>query len=392
MAEAGIDKLRIAIVSSGLGHVARGIETWAADTAAALHAMGRDVTLFKGSGRAEAPYERVCRCLRRGSNLNTRLNRMLPGWAWHLGLGNDYDIEQTTFALAAIPMLGRRFDVVHTQDPLASLILQRARKTGLVKAPTILAHGTEEPFDFLRKIDYVQHLAPFHLEEARAAGCYKDTWCAIGNFVDTERFSPGDGRALRERHGIPPDAFVVLSVAAVKKVHKRIDYLIREVAALRRTKDRDVRLVVAGARTSETDELLATARKELGEAALFLLDRPRESIPDILRMADVFALCSLKEMMPIALLEATATGLPCLVSTHPVVGWMVGDGGEPIPMEKEGTLAGALASCLDAERCSAKGAAARRHAVENFGKDAIVRQYIEMYERVIAHSRKRGAS
>ena len=40
--------MRIAIASSGLGHVARGIETWALDTAAALAARGVDVTLFGG--------------------------------------------------------------------------------------------------------------------------------------------------------------------------------------------------------------------------------------------------------------------------------------------------------------------------------------------------------
>lgn len=32
--------------------------------------------------------------------------------------------------------------------------------------------------------------------------------------------------------GIPEDAFVVLSVAAIKKVHKRIDYLINETDIL----------------------------------------------------------------------------------------------------------------------------------------------------------------
>ncbi len=30
----------------------------------------------------------------------------------------------------------------------------------------ILAHGTEEPLEFLEKFEYVQHLAPWHLEQA----------------------------------------------------------------------------------------------------------------------------------------------------------------------------------------------------------------------------------
>ena len=38
-----------------------------------------------------------------------------------------------------------------------------------MRTRTILAHGTEEPLSFQRKITYLQHLAPWHLEEARAA-------------------------------------------------------------------------------------------------------------------------------------------------------------------------------------------------------------------------------
>ena len=56
---------RIAIASSGLGHVARGIEAWADDLAAALAARGEDVLLFKGAGDATRPFECVVTCWRR---------------------------------------------------------------------------------------------------------------------------------------------------------------------------------------------------------------------------------------------------------------------------------------------------------------------------------------
>jgi glycosyltransferase involved in cell wall biosynthesis len=378
--------MKIAILSSGLGHVARGIETWAADTARTLHDLGEEVTLFRGSGRPRAVYEKVCRSVRRSSSVNRLLNRVLPGPFWRAGLGNPYDIEQTTYALNLIPRLGRRYDIVHTQDPLAALILQNAHKLGLVRAPVILAHGTEEPFEFLCKIDYLQHLAPHHLEEARATGCWRETWTAIGNFVDTDVFHPGAAPALREAHGIGPDAVVVLSVAAVKRHHKRIDYLIDEVAALLERSAADVHLVVAGARTAQTDGLASSARTRLGSRAHFLLDQPRRCMPKVYRMGDVFALCSLKEMMPIALLEAAASGLPCLVSTHPVVAWMSGPGGEGVRMEQPGALSRALVAYLDAGHRHTKGQAARRHAVETFGKDVIVRRYLDMYDQVVRHA------
>jgi len=52
-------------------------------------------------------------------------------------------------------------------------------------------------------------------------------------------------------------------------------------------------------------------------------------------------LCSLKEMMPIALLEAIASGLPCIVNRHPVLEWITGPGGEAIDMTQTGALANA---------------------------------------------------
>ena len=382
----------IAVISSGLSHVLRGIETWAADTARVLHDTGHKVTLFKGSGEPLTDYERVCSCARRGGGLNEMLRKLLPGAAWRLGMGSAYNIEQTTFALNLIPKLGRRFDIVHMQDPLVALILQGARRTGLIKAPTILAHGTEEPFDFLMKIEFLQHLAPFHLEEAKAAGCWREGWTAIGNFVDTDHYRPGNSSALRAELGIAPDAFVVLSVAAVKRHHKRIGYLIEEVAALCRQTKANIFLVVAGAETNQTKELLALADERLGDRGKFLLNQPRQRMPEIFAAGDVFALCSLKEMMPIALLEAAASGLPCLVSTHPVVNWMIGPGGEGIPMQTEGVLASVLGRYLDAGLRRRTGEAARRHAVDNFSKESIIRQYLAMYENVLARSGQRNGA
>lgn len=383
MTSTATDNLRIAIVSSGLGHVARGIETWAADTARALREMGEEVTLFKGSGKSETAYERVCSGLPRGSRFNALLNRLLPGPFWRVGLGNPYDIEQTSFALGLIPRIRRRYDIVHTQDPLVALILQRARHAGLVRAPAILGHGTEEPFEFLSKIEFVQHLAPHHLEEARAAGYTREGWTAIGNFVDCDIFRPRDRSEARRRFDIPEDAFVVLSVAAIKRHHKRIDHLIEETAKFREQADPRAVLLVAGASTGDTDSLRDLAAGRLGKAFRFLTNRPRSDMPAIYNTADVFVLCSLKEMMPIALIEATASGLPCLVSTHPVVRWMAGDGGEGIEMERTGELASALPRYADPDFRAERGAAARRHAVETFGKKAIVSRYLEMYRDVI---------
>jgi 1,2-diacylglycerol 3-alpha-glucosyltransferase len=378
--------IKVAIASSGLGHVSRGIEAWADDLATALYERGEDVLLFKGAGTADRPFERVVSCWQRESRATSGLLRVLPKRLfWRLGLGCPYAVEQTTFGLNLLRRLRReRVDVLHVQDPQVALIAQRARALGYVRTKTILAHGTEERPELLRRVELLQHLAPWHLEAMKAEGAWKPSWTAIPNFIDVERFRPGRADDLRRELNIPADALVVLTAAAIKRTHKRIDYLIAEFARLRaRRPDLPVYLVVAGGWEAGTDELIAEGERTLGDRVRFLVRFPRTRMPDLYRAADVFALCSLFEMMPIALIEATASGLPCVVHDHPILTWMTGDGGEPSDLSQSGALAGALERLLcDPGRRTAMGEAARRHCTTNFSRDAVVNQIVAYYREV----------
>src|SRR5208282_3204242 len=113
--------------------------------------------------------------------------------------------------------------------------------------------------------------------------------------------------------------------------------------------------------------LIEQGRKTLGDRVRFLVRYPRDRMPELYRLADVFALCSLREMMPIALIEATASGLPCLVHRHPVCQWIVGPGGESIDMSVSGSLAAALKTLLDdANRRRTCGGQARNIVAKAF--------------------------
>jgi glycosyltransferase involved in cell wall biosynthesis len=387
--------VKIAIASSGLGHVARGIESWAADLGAALAARGEDVTLFLGGEPSGGWYERAVPCWRRSSEATARLLRWLPSrGSWRLGLGSGYGVEQTTFALNLLGRLRRgRYDVLHVQDPQVALIARRAQRLGLVRARTILAHGTEESLAFLSRFPYLQHLAPWHLEQARAAGVWRPTWTAIPNFIDTERFRPGPGAEVRAELGIPTGGLVVLTAAAIKRHHKRVDYLIEEWARLLGGQpDLPAWLVVAGGREAETDALVEAGRARLGDRVRFLVGFPRSRMPELYRAADAFVLCSLVEMMPIALIEAAASGLPCLVHDQPVLRWVAGAGGVAIDMEAPGALAGALAGLLnEPSRRRRLGQEGRRHCVDAFSRDRVVDQILDYYRRVHRPAPRRPA-
>jgi glycosyltransferase involved in cell wall biosynthesis len=384
--------VRITVASSGLGHVARGIEAWASDLGRALDQRGEQVTLAKGGGLAESSYERVIPCSQRNAASTRRLLRWLPRGSWRLGLGNDYQIEQVSFALGLLRHLRQqRVHLLHVQDPIVALVAQRARRLGWVRTKTILAHGTEEPPQFLNKITYLQHLAPVHLDEARAAGAWKPTWTAIPNFVDTTVFHPGRNDSLRAELGIPAGAFVILTAAAIKREHKRIDYLIQEFAALLRARPAaPVWLIVAGGREQDTADLVKLGNELLGDRVRFLVSFPRNRMADLYRVADAFVLCSLKEMMPIALLEATASGLPCIVNRHDVMRWMIGRGGEAVDMAAAGALTGSLIGLLaDAGKRQQLAANAREHCERHFATQPVVDQILRYYRFVLCHVGKR---
>ena len=145
-------------------------------------------------------------------------------------------------------------------------------------------------------------------------------------------------------------------------------------------------LLIAGARTSESDELVRLAEELAPGRVKILLDLDREEMPLLYRCMDVFAHASLFEMMHIAILEAMATGLPCVVNKHPNLEWMIGDGGVSIDMSAQGALANTLGE-FTTEGSEAQRRAleerARKRAETAFSEEAVIPQILEMYEEVM---------
>ncbi len=379
--------MKIAIASSGLGHITRGIETWACDTAEALSRRGVAVTLFAARPVACAAPLVTIPCLRRGSLLNRCLVRAMPAATWRYGLKSAYALEQRTFWNRLRPRLeAGGFDLLHVQDPQLAHYARCAAGTGRPVPPVLLAHGTEEPTRFLEPFDYVQHLAPWHLEQARAQVTVdRPLWRAIPNFVATDRFRPvadaARQRALRRAAGLPETGCLLGTAAAIKRDHKRIDYLIREFAQAAERSDEPLHLVIAGARHPDLPGLEALADQHCPGRITFRPDYPHARMPELLQCLDLFVLTSLFEMMPIALLEALATGLPVITHRHPVLEWMTGPGGCCVDLAVPGGLAGAV-TALDAGARRRLGAAARAHGVQQFSEDAVIPRYLDWYHEV----------
>lgn len=286
----------------------------------------------------------------------------------------------------AIPLwraIRRDYDILHVQDPLLAKILDRARRVGASRPRVILANGTGETTKRLAGLSAVQELTPDAYERLIAEKKAGGLTFMIPNFVDVAVFDVGDRDAARKRFDLPDDAFIVLTAAAIRRFHKRIDYLIAEFAQALPALPANALLVIAGGVENDTTELMALGEKLLGNRVRFLTGLPRAEMPTLYRTADLFVLTSLFETFGIVLLEAMATGLPVLCHEAPVFRYVAGPAGKFCDMTREGALATSLASLAPASARRGAAGHARRHVTDNFSETPVVEQMLDMYQRVL---------
>ena len=371
--------LRIAIACSGLGHVHRGIESWASDLAGALTSHGINVTLFGGlTGGGIHALPTLRRDEPVGRNLG-RLCRSIGGW--RIGLGSAYNFEQITFGLSLLLRIRHDYDIVHVQDPVLAWMMERAYRRGISRAKVVYANGTNEPVAFSRRFSNLQILTP-QLARAYEPPVFPASRLhVIPNFIDTTVFSPGDQAAARAALDLPQHATIVLCCAAIRRFHKRIDKLVREFAESGLA-GQGVTLVVAGARESDTASIIAEGGALLGEKVRFLVDVPREKMPKLYRAADSFILPSDHEMFGIVVLEAMACGLPVVCNDTESLRYVAGPGALYRDLMRQGGIAAAITSVLQPETKCALARNARPHVQKMFSVTAVVERICQMYQTV----------
>ncbi|MCG3219166.1 MAG: glycosyltransferase family 4 protein [Candidatus Heimdallarchaeota archaeon] len=128
--------------------------------------------------------------------------------------------------------------------------------------------------------------------------------------IDLDRFKPGTSPHLRERHGIPQDAKVGLFIGRISP-EKNADVIIKAVKET--IKKYDDFYVVFGGRGILKDEFTKVAEESNGRIIYtdWILE---EELADYYRLGDFFIMPSLHESTSFTVLEAMATGLPCIMS------------------------------------------------------------------------------
>ena len=151
--------------------------------------------------------------------------------------------------------------------------------------------------------------------------CRPEQLVVIPNGIDLDRFDPGRYDRARCRHalGLVADDFVIGSVARLAP-EKNLGHLLRAAKLLINSTEapaqhrRQTQVVVAGP-DQGCRAALESEAAELGIADRVRFLGARSDVPEVLAALDVFALTSIFEGSPFALLEAMAMGLP-VVATH----------------------------------------------------------------------------
>lgn len=365
------DRPRVLLVCSGLDHARRGYESFARQCFEALHGdPGIEIELAKGSGPA-GPGEHSVPTLRRDGAIAETLGKALRV--------RPFRLEALAFAVSLQPLLMRRRpDVVYlsewdTARGLASLRRLTSRRFKLVLCNGGFAAGGFE------HLDRVQELTPAARDHVLELGAdpSRHTVLPLGFSIDPKLrlLSADDRAALRRRLGLPVDRPIVVSVAALNRSHKRLDYLIDELAAL--PPPRPFALLV-GEPDAETAALRSLAAQRLGDDGHEFRTVAPGQVRELLRASDLFVLASLAEMQGRAAIEAMGEGLPCVVHDSAVMRFAVGEQGTLADLQEPGALTPLLSQGGVRGVDEAAARARHRHVYDRFSWERLRPRYVQL--------------
>lgn len=373
MSETGMETTRVLFTCTGVGIFNRGIETFFREAFDGLQGIENcETRLLKGRG-INSEKEKRGWCLPRTGVVAPLIGR---------GTGRSaYAVEQWTSLFSVVQEIRRfRPHLVFTSEANLMFLLRRFRRQIGVPFRVLFSNGgpCHPPFD---RHEFVHQVAPFYREEALAAGEPEGKHLLVpyGIHVPTTTFPDAEERkALRQRLGLPVDRPVVLSVGWIARQHKRMDFVINEVAALPGPRPF---LQLLGAMDEGSGELVALGRDRLGPSNFAAASVAPEAVVDYYRAADLFVLGSLVEGFGRVYLESLAHGLPTIGHRHPVIEYVLGDVGIVGDLAGAGGLTPILARELNRlPWANPEEAVARRESVRaRFSWGALQGAYSEMF-------------
>jgi len=285
-------------------------------------------------------------------------------------------------------MRRERFDVVHTHTPKAGLLGQLAARIAGVPIVANTLHG------FYFHDDTKPWLRRFYIWMERVAAKCSDTILSqnreLGNGIDVARFdrrrlTDSSLEDLRREIGLDADAPVIGFVGRLVEEKGILDLLQAATAVIEAIPNAQL-LIIGPYDEEKPDALRPDVAERYGVAANCRFAGMRNDMPELYALMDVLVLPSYREGFPRAPMEASAMGVPSVVTDIRGCREAVdhGENGLLFPVGDADALARSLIELLrDDERRARMGETGRRIAEDRFDEQKVFDRVLSEYERLL---------
>jgi len=370
--------VKLALVSCGLGNTKRGFETSTARWFEALRKYtDLDVRLYCGG---DYPGGKRLWNFPRNSIWSKWIHSVpfMPErsrWEW------TYGVEQVSFWSALnFELLDWRPDVVWVKDyPLAHLLATSRIMFGLDFKLIFANGGLPDPSTY-KEFDFIQQIQKDGYEKAMKMGVSGDRMELITNCVPSMDVDI-DRDAYRKLLGLEENDWAILCVAAWNRYHKRIDYLLEEVARLN---DPHAKLILLGTPEVDAPSLQEQGRQLLGDRVKWMTVDV-DTVPKVMKACDVFVLPTLEEHLGNALIEAAMSGMPVVTHPHDGAKFSVRDEFWMTDLSQSGNLAERLTWLRNNRESLGPAVAELKTAVASrFGEEVQAAKFADMVKRTMS--------
>ena len=310
--------------------------------------------------------------------------------------GPLFGISFVASTIQALRRLRPLYDVIHTHQALWEAVatgLGRNRHRGvptLVQPASSGYYGEAEELRRTRGFDLLRRAILRNTAFAAISADIEAQWRGLGvpqgrivrtaSGVDTARFHPGE--SALEATLLPRPR-----VLFTGRLHpqKNLDLLLDAWPEVARESTASLILAGPGVERARLEE----KARSLGIADRVQFTGAVEDVAEVLRAADVFVLPSVAEGMSNSLLEAMATGLPCIASAIGGNLDLLAEGKTGIlvaPRDPSAWSAAIRQLLRDPSQARTLGTEAQRTVEQTFALPVIVDRYVTIYRSLIART------
>lgn len=291
--------------------------------------------------------------------------------------------------------LNHKFDIIHAHYAIphaaAAYLAAQSLKDKAPKIVTTL-HGTDitligqdKSFYSITKFsievsDGITAISNYLEKETRKTFNIEKPIEVIPNFVDTDRFKPGENECSRDMFA-NPDQKIIMHMSNYRPV-KNAPHVVEIYNRIQKKIPSKLILIGDGPDTGNVMNLV----RDLGlsERVIFLGNQDR--VHNILPLADLFLLPSGNESFGLAALEALSCGVPVVASIVGGVPELVQNdiNGYLSPIgDIEGMAESSIKVLTDDKLHERLSANARQNVLDKYKIDEVIGKYLKYYEKVL---------